>query len=86
MQDLVAPKQMKGGQQPGQTEKMIPVQVADQDMIDLLKTNFQSSHLNLGSFGTINQEILMTVIQYLGTEKTLTGRSGRTAAKDGEFE
>jgi hypothetical protein len=54
---------MHGTDQPDEPQVMIPVQVADKDIIDFIDFDPVLIELNLGSFPTVNQEILVVNFQ-----------------------
>jgi hypothetical protein len=57
VQVIDSPLQMHRKNQPHESEVMIPMQMADENMIDPVEVSLQTHELHLCAFATINEEI-----------------------------
>lgn len=64
---------------------MVAVQVRNKNMVDALEFYFVFSQLHLCAFTAVDQEKPVVAVKHLGAGITFIGRSGRTAAQNGQF-
>lgn len=61
-----APKQNHGRNEPYQAKNMVAVKMGNENVINFRKSDFELSHLCLGSFAAIDQKKPPKYIEYLG--------------------
>ena len=67
---------MHGKDQPHQTQKVIAVQMTDEDVANAMKIYLVAHHLHLAPFAAINQEETVLNFHQLAGGKSAIGRYG----------
>ena len=73
---------MHGEDQAHQPEVMIAMQVTDEDPLDAVNAQSEFDELHLGSFATVDQEILILNSEMLGRWKPAIGRQRSAGTQD----
>ena len=76
---------MHGENQPRQSQVMIAVQVADKNVTNFMDGYGVVYELQLGTFTTINQKVMVLNVKKLRRGESAVSRQCSTGAKDGEF-
>ncbi len=76
MKFIFSPKQVEGGQQPGEPEIVVAVKVADEDMADPLKMNMEPPDLELGPFGAVYQQQALIGVEQMSAWASHQRRQG----------
>lgn len=82
MQVVLSFIEMKRKQKRHQPEIVITMQMADEDVINLVCWNLKPRHLNLRTFTTVDEEVTVLNSQILRSRKAANGRKRSTGAED----
>jgi hypothetical protein len=81
MKVMVSAQETHAGDEPYESEIMVPMQVRDKNMIDSATPDLIFIHLGLRAFPAIDQEKVIVQGDNLGRGMTVEGRDGRIISK-----